>query len=154
VLRSLKSIFARRVAKEAPSVVSGQAPGQSTASAHAAFLPPPQALREVSTPDAIIKRFEPFLVHGPRNIKLLETLAEAYGRKMMFDQSLSLYKRALEVMGGKNADIEHAIEETTLKKLDLELSQLDPKAPDHAAQRERLQNQRLDYQWHEMEESH
>jgi hypothetical protein len=57
-------------------------------------------------------------------------------------------------VGGKNAAIEHAIEETTLKKLDLELSQLDPKAPDYAAQRERLQNQRLEYQWHEMEESH
>jgi hypothetical protein len=57
-------------------------------------------------------------------------------------------------VGGKNAAIEHAIEETTLKKLDLELSQLDPKAPDYAAQRDRLQNQRLEYQWHEMEESH
>jgi hypothetical protein len=34
------------------------------------------------------------------------------------------------------------------------LNLLDPKAPDYAAQRERLQNKRLEYQWHEMEESH
>jgi hypothetical protein len=71
----------------------------------------------------------------------------------MFDQSLSLYQRALQVAGGKNAPIERAMAETTLKKLDYELSQLDPKSPDFTDQSERLQNQRLEYQWHEMEET-
>jgi hypothetical protein len=102
--------------------------------------------------DAIINRFEPLLVHGPKNIKILETLAEAYARKRMFDPALSFYQRALQIAGGKNAAIEAAITETTLKKFDAELSQLDPKAPDQAAQRERIQNQRLEFQWHEMEE--
>jgi len=73
---------------------------------------------------------------------------------MLFDQSLSLYRRVLEVRGGKDPTIEEAIADTTLKKLDLQLSQLDSNAPDHIAQRERLQNQRLEYQWHKMEESH
>jgi cytochrome c-type biogenesis protein CcmH/NrfG len=103
--------------------------------------------------DAIIKRFELLLVHCPRNTKILETLAEAYARKRMFDQSLSFYRSALEIAGGKNAAIEEAIEATTLKRFDLELSQLDPKASDQAVQRERIQNRRLDYKWHEMEES-
>ena len=120
----------------------------------ATALPPPHVQNEPAEVDAIINRFEPLLVHCPKNTKVIETLAEAYARKMLFDQSLSLYRRALEIVGGKNAAIEHAIEETTLKKLDLELNQLDPKAPDYAAQRERLQNKRLEYQWHEMEESH
>ena len=40
--------------------------------------------------------------------------------------------------------------ETTLKKLDWELSKLDPKTPEYAAQRERIQNQKLEYQWHAM----
>jgi predicted Zn-dependent protease len=154
VLRSLKSIFARRVADEAPSVVNGHAPAQFTASAHAPILPPLQTALEAGTPEAIIKRFEPLLVHGPKNIKVLETLAQAYARKTMFDKALSLYQRALEIMGGKNPVIEEAIAETTLKKLDLELSQVDPKAPDQADQRERIQNRRLDFQWHEMEETH
>jgi hypothetical protein len=39
----------------------------------------------------------------------------------------------------------------TLKKLDLELIQLDPTSPKFAAERERLQNQRVEYQWQEME---
>ncbi|HXR07604.1 MAG TPA: hypothetical protein VN765_09760 [Candidatus Acidoferrum sp.] len=103
--------------------------------------------------DAIIKRFELLLVHCPRNTQVLQTLAEAYARKRMFDQSLSFYRSALEIAGGKNAAIEEAIEAATLKRFDLELSQLDPKAPGQALQRERIQNRRLDYQWHEMEEA-
>jgi hypothetical protein len=106
----------------------------------------------VSAEDVIINRFEALLVHCPRNIKILETLGEAYARKMMFDQSLSFYQKALEIAGGKNAAVEAAITETRLKKFDMELSQLDLKAPDQVVQRERIQNQRLDYQWHEREE--
>jgi hypothetical protein len=145
-MRSLKQMFARHVTKEAPSAWNSHVPGHP--------IPPPQHQPEISTPDAIIGLFEPLLVHAPRNTKILTTLAEAYGRKMLFDQSLSLYRRVLEVRGGKDPTIEEAIADTTLKKLDLQLSQLDSNAPDHIAQRERLQNQRLEYQRHKMEESH
>jgi len=154
IVRSLKHMFGWHVAKEARSGPNGHVPDHPTDSVLAAALLPPHVQNEQAEVDAIISRFEPLLVHCPKNIKVIETLAEAYARKMMFNQSLSLYRRALEIVGGKNAAIEHAIEETTLKKLDLELNQLDPKAPDYAAQRERLQNKRLEYQWHEMEESH
>jgi hypothetical protein len=81
-------------------------------------------------------------------------LAEAYARKMMFDKSLSFYKRALEIAGGKNEAIEAAIAQTTLKKMDSELRRLDPKTPEYSAQCERIQNQRLEYQWQTMANSH
>jgi hypothetical protein len=152
MFRALKSLFTRHVAEEVPSVLHSHAPAQSAVSHLPPTSQPPQPQPEPDTPDEIIQRFEPFLVHGPRNVKVLETLAKAYARKMMLDQSLSLYGRALEVMGGKNTAIEAAIEETTLKKLDLELSQVDPEAPDQADQCERIQNRRLEYQWHTMEE--
>ena len=115
------------------------------------FHPREEALTDYLSDDAIIKRFEPLLAHCPRNIKILTTLAEACARKMMFDKSLSFYERALEIGGGKRPDIEKAFAETTLQKLDLELSQLDPKSPDYATQRERIQNERLEHQWEEME---
>jgi hypothetical protein len=153
VWRALKNIFARQAAKKASPVVNGHAPGQPAASALSTELPPPQPQPEPEPAEEVISRFEPLLVHCPRNIKVIETLAEAYARNMMFDQSLSLYRRALEIAGGKNVAIEAAIAQLTLKKLDLELSQLDPQAPDYAAQCERIQNQRLDFQWHEMEGS-
>jgi len=150
-------MFARHVAEESPLAMKGRTPDQSCASAVTTVLPPLQPQGEpiatVLGDDAIIERYELLLVHCPRNTKVLEMLAEAYARKSMFDQSLSFYGRALEIVGGKNAAIEKAIEETTLKRFDQELSQIDQKAPDHADQSERLQNQRLEYQWHTMEES-
>jgi hypothetical protein len=157
VLRALKKRFARHVVEETPPATNGHADGQLPASAVTTALPPlrPQSksVATVSEDDAIIKRFELLLIHCPRNTKVLEMLAEAYARKRMFDQSLSFYRRALAIAGGKNAAIEAAIEATTLKRFDLELSQLDPKAADQAVQREGIQNRRLDYQWREMEES-
>jgi hypothetical protein len=153
VWRTLKNIFARQAANKASPVVNGHAPGQPAASALSTELPPPQPQPEPPPADEVISRFEPFLAHCPRNLKVITTLAEAYARKMMFDQSLSLYRRALEIAGGKNAGIEAALAETILKKLDMELSQLDPQAPDYATQRECIQNQRLEFQWHQMEGS-
>lgn len=157
VLRALKKMFARHAAEETPSAMNGHAPDQPTASALTTALPPlrPQCkpVAPVLVDDAIIKRFELLLVHCPRNTKVLEMLAEAYARKRLFDQSLSFYGRALAIAGGKNAAIEAAIAETTLKRFDLELSRIDQKAPDHTAQSERMENQRLEYQWHTMEES-
>jgi len=151
---ALKGVFARHAGEEAHSAVNGHAPAESAVPPPVAARPPLEPQPEPVSPETIINRFEPLLVHAPRNIKVLETLAEAYARKMMFDQSLSLYRRALDVVGGKNPDIEKAIARTTLKKLDWMLSQIDPNAPDQAAQRERIQNQRLEFQWHEMEEPH
>jgi cytochrome c-type biogenesis protein CcmH/NrfG len=115
------------------------------------FNPQGEVVTDDLSDDAIITRFEPLLEHGPRNIKILTTLAQAYARKLMFDKSLSFYQRALQIGGAKRADIEQAGAETMLKKIDFELSQLDPKSPDFAAQCERIQNQRLESQWQEME---
>ena len=113
MLRAFKKLFARHVTEEAPSDVSSHASDRPAAAAPTALPPPPEP---IST-DVVISRFEPLLVHAPRNIKVIKTLAEAYARKMMFDQSLSLYRRASEIVGGRNTGIERSIEETTQKKL-------------------------------------
>jgi hypothetical protein len=141
------------VVQEDPPPVNGHVPDRPAGSALSPALRR-QPVPAVAADDAIINRFEALLVHGPKNIKFLTTLAEAYARKRMFDQSLSFYQQALTIAGGKNAGIEEAIAETTLKKFDLELSRVDAQAPEAAALRERIQNQRLEYQWHEMEEAH
>jgi hypothetical protein len=149
----MKKIFAMPVAPEAPPAVNCPALENPAAALSTILLPPYPQLEPVTT-DAIIKRFEPLLIHCPKNVKILQTLAEAYALKGMFDRSLSFYGHALEIEGGKNAAIEEAINKITLQKFDLELSQLDPKAPDHAAECERLQNLRLVYLWQAMEEPH
>jgi predicted hydrolase (HD superfamily) len=77
VLGALKKFFARHVAKEAPLALNVYAPDPSTLAALTTALPPPHVQNEPAEVDAIINRFEPLLVHCPKNIKVLETLAEA-----------------------------------------------------------------------------
>jgi predicted Zn-dependent protease len=158
VQQALQRISAQFIPEPAPAPANGHVPDQPAAPARIPTLQPlrrqPAPVSAVSADDAIIHRFEPLLVHGPKNTKFLKTLAEAYARKMMFDKSLSYYQNALKITGGKNAAIEKAIEETTLKKLNWELSKLDPATSEYAAQRERIQNKRLEFQWHAMEEAH
>jgi hypothetical protein len=130
--------------------LTGETSAPASPSGHM-FHPPEETRTDSLSDDALINRFEPLLEHGPRNIKILTIMAEAYARKLMFDKALSYYQRALEIGGAKRADIEQASAETMLKKIDFELSQLDPKSPDFAVQRERIQNQRQESQWQEME---
>jgi tetratricopeptide (TPR) repeat protein len=153
VLRALRELSGQPVAQQEPETANGHTLDKVAEAASARPLQTPSAPAAASSSDEVINRFEPLLAHCPRNTKVLQTLAEAYARKLMFDQSISFYKRALEIAGGKNAALEKAIAETTLKKFDVELSRLDPKAPESAALREHIQNQRLEFQWHAMEES-
>ena len=156
VLRALKKISAQPVAENAPLAEDTHAPEMASAStptpALPTFPPPDGSVTAISADDATINRFEPLLAHCPRNIKIHKMLAEAYARKMMFDKSLDLYQRALAIAGDHDAGLKKAIAETHLKKFDQELSRLDPKAPEAAARREQIQNQRLECQWHEMAE--
>jgi tetratricopeptide (TPR) repeat protein len=155
VLRGLQAMSNPPVKAAAPLPVNGhaaQSPAGPTPSP--AFQRQPEAVPGTTADDATIKRFEALLVHGPKNRKFLTTLAEAYARKGMFDKSLTFYEQALNVVGGKHPGLEKTIAETTQKKFDQELSRLDPRADDYAAQCERIQNQRLELQWHEMEGAH
>jgi tetratricopeptide (TPR) repeat protein len=149
VLRALRKLPARFVEEQANNLATG-----------GSFAPIPATPRQnepvpaAGDDDAIINRFEPLLEHGPRNTKILKTLAEAYARKMLFDKSLSYYRRALSIEGGEDEAIKKAISETTLKKIDAELALLDQKAPDYAERREKIENRRLEFQWQEMETIH
>jgi hypothetical protein len=141
----------------APTIVNSE-PREQPASPPPAPEPPPTRVKpeSVTTPaedDEIIKRFEPLLVHCPRNSRVFKTLAGAYARKMRFAEALTLYQRALEIVGGRNAAIEMAIAETNMKKLDLALSQLDPNAPDFATESERIKRQKSEFEWRAMEEA-
>jgi predicted Zn-dependent protease len=84
-------------------------------------IPPPRPelkqIETASTDDATINRLERLVDHCPKNTNVIIKLAEAYARKMMFDQSMTLYQRASEITGGKNAAIEKAIAEMTRKKI-------------------------------------
>ncbi len=146
----------RAFQKMAATIAIAEAPAQpepQAISVTGTAMPPPPAKKETKPApagngeDAIIKRFEALLAHGPNNVKFLTTLGAAYATKGMFDKSLGYYQRALSAFGGKNQHIEAAIEGVTAKKFAAELNGIDDKSPESAALREKILDKQLDYQW-------
>jgi tetratricopeptide (TPR) repeat protein len=134
VARALKQLSQHPVVETAqPSPLNGQNNHHS----------PPNLAED----DTLIKRYEMLVIHCPNNTAVLTTLADAYVRRERYDTALVCYQRALKHAGVNAPALKQAIVETNLKKFETALHQLDLAAPDYAAKRERLQNERLAYEW-------
>jgi tetratricopeptide (TPR) repeat protein len=95
----------------------------------------------------LIIEYEAELKKEPNNLKRLRSLAELYTQKKQFDLALSYYnkiKTATE--GGSDSALDRAIAETTLRKFDHQLSQLDQNAPDYAEKSAGIAAERQEYQ--------
>jgi tetratricopeptide (TPR) repeat protein len=98
------------------------------------------------TTERLIREYEGRLTTEPKNIKLLRDLAELYTQKKQFDVALSYYARLKSSELGADASLDSAIAQTTLKKFEHQIAQLDPTAPDYADQSARLQAECQAYQ--------
>lgn len=98
------------------------------------------------TGQRLIEDYELRLKTDPRNIKLLRNLAELYTEKKQFDKAMSYYERIKATENASDASLDKGIAETNLKKIDYQISQIDPNAEDFAAQTARLQSERAAYQ--------
>jgi tetratricopeptide (TPR) repeat protein len=102
-----------------------------------------QAQRVQQTEDTtarLIKEYEARLVAEPDNTKMIRSLAELHAEKKDFDRALELYAR-IKNSTNSSADsaLDRVIADTTVKKMEYQLAQLNPFAPDHAEQAARLQ---------------
>ena len=112
-----------------------------------------QEARAVKTDDVagnLIADYESRLVHEPRNLKLVRSVAELYAQKKDYDKSLEYYERIRASEQGADASLEKAISEIVLKRFDQLLSQLDAANPDHAAQIEQIKGERAGFQLDEI----
>ena len=112
-----------------------------------------QEARAVKTDDVagnLIADYESRLVHEPRNLKLVRSVAELYAQKKDYDKSLEYYERIRASEQGADASLEKAISELVLKRFDQLLSQLDAANPDHAAQIEQIKGERAGFQLDEI----
>jgi tetratricopeptide (TPR) repeat protein len=110
-----------------------------------------QEHRQVKTEDTVQKLIdekEARLKTDGKNLKLLRDLAELYTQKKQFDRALSYYERIKSSEGGVGADaaLDRGIADTTVRKFEHEISQLDPAAPDYAARAAQIQAQKQAYQ--------
>ena len=108
-----------------------------------------QEHREVKTDDVasnLIREYESRLGLEPNNLRLLRSLADLYVQKMDFEKALSSYQRILTSGLGNDPSLEKTIADTTLRKYDHALAQLDPTTPDYPQRSEQIKAERLAYQ--------
>jgi len=108
-----------------------------------------QEKREVKSEDVagrLLVEYEERIAREPKNVRLLRTAAELYTQKKQFDKALDCYHRIIATEGVSEASLERAIAETTLRKFDHALEQLDSTAPDHADQAARIKAERTAYE--------
>ena len=116
-----------------------------------------QAQRVQKTEDTaarLIGEYEARLAAEPDNTKMLRSLAELYTEKKQFDKALEMYARIKNTTNGSaDSTLDHAITDTTVKKMEHEQAQLNPFAPDHADQVTRLQTAKVSFKLAECQKS-
>lgn len=103
-----------------------------------------QENRTVKTEDVaerLIAEYEAQLQREPNNLKRLRDVAELYTQKKQYDRALEYYERIRSSEGG-DASIERAIAETTRRRFNHRLENLDQSAPDYAEQLAALQKEK------------
>ncbi len=96
--------------------------------------------------DRLIAEYEARLKNEPNNLKLVRSLAELFTQKKEFDKALSYYDRLKNSDLGNDASLDRSIADTVARKLEYQISQLDPNAPDYAERTAQLQAEKQAYQ--------
>lgn len=111
-----------------------------------------QEKREVKSEDVadkLIHEYADKLEKEPTNLKLARNIADLYLQKQEFDRALEYFKYILSVSGG-DPSVEKIIMETSLRKFDRAIAQLDQTAPDYAEQLARLQEEKSGFALQEL----
>jgi tetratricopeptide (TPR) repeat protein len=98
------------------------------------------------TAERLIGEYESRLPNEPGNLKLMRSLAELYTQKNRFLPALELYQRIKGSDMGSDATLDRAIADTTVRKFDFQIAQINPFAPDLAEQTAAIQAEKTAYQ--------
>jgi tetratricopeptide (TPR) repeat protein len=104
-----------------------------------------QESRQVKTGDLTkkeIAKYEEQLAREPGNLKLLRNVAELYEQQKDFDRALEAYQRIVAQEGNTDASLQKVISETTIKKFNHAIAQLDSQAPGSAEKAKQLEGER------------
>ena len=89
-----------------------------------------------------IAKYEEQLAREPNNLKLLRNVAELYDQQKEYDKALETYHRIEAQEGKTDASLQKLIAETTLRKFNHAIDQLDPQAPGNADKIKQLETER------------
>jgi tetratricopeptide (TPR) repeat protein len=96
--------------------------------------------------ESLIKEYESRLQTEPNNLKLIRSLADLYTEKKQFDKAFALYDQLKHSELGNDPSLAQAMAKTKGKQFDHQIEQLNPFAPEHAAQVEQLKAAKLEFQ--------
>jgi tetratricopeptide (TPR) repeat protein len=102
-------------------------------------------MRDEDTAGRLIKEYEARLQNEPRNLKLLRDLAELYTEKKDFDRALEYYSRLKASDIGSDAGVSRAISDLVARRIDHQISLLDPGEPDYPERLAQLQLEKETY---------
>ena len=103
-------------------------------------------MRTEDAAQRLIEEYELRLKADPKNVKLLKELAELYRQKKDFERALSYYQRIKGTESGGDSSLDKGIAETTVRKFEHEMTQLDLNSPDYDEQLAKLKVERQAYQ--------
>ncbi len=98
------------------------------------------------TAERLIGEYESRLPNEPHNLKLMRSLAELYTQKNRFIPALELYSRIKNSEMGSDATLDRAIADTTVRKFDFQIAQINPFAPDQAEQKAAIEAEKAAFQ--------
>jgi tetratricopeptide (TPR) repeat protein len=105
--------------------------------------------RQVKSEDrteVLLKEYERRIVTEPENVKIHRSLAEMYTERKQFDKALEVYEKMKTTAAGADPSLDRSIADTTLKRLDHQITLLDPTAPDYADSVARMEAEKQTYQ--------
>ena len=102
--------------------------------------------------ERLIGEYSARLQTEPGNMKLQRSLAELYTQKNRFDEALEVYGRIKASEHGNDASLDRAIMETRVRQMDHQVTQLNPFAPEHAEQVERVRAAKIEFQMAECQQ--
>ena len=102
--------------------------------------------------ERLIGEYSARLQTEPGNMKLQRSLAELYTQKNRFDEALEVYGRIKASEHGNDASLDRAIMETRVRQMDHQVTQLNPFAPEHAEQVERVRATKIEFQMAECQQ--
>jgi tetratricopeptide (TPR) repeat protein len=150
VTQALKDVVAQRSMVEGgyQALSSGQGSYRDILKDKAAAVSLEQEKREFKGDDItvrLIQEFEARIPNEPGNLGLLRSIAELYANRKEFDRALEYYNRILQTEGANDPSLERIVAETTSRKFDHALSQLDPTLPDYEAQAAKIKADKISY---------
>ena len=151
ILRALKNVSAKRTLTEGgyEALEGGGGSYRDILKDKEEAVSLEQEKRAVKSEDVaarLLGEYESRLQREPKNLRLLRSAAELHTQKHEFDKAIEYYQRIITAEGVAEPTLERAITETTLRKLDYEISQLDAQTPDHPERLAQLQAQRQQFE--------